>query len=98
MPEGPLKLLLPALVRLGPIDLHNDTKAGRGALVAQLEQRAIGELELSAVIAAEEEVVTGDEVEASSEVLEEGKPSWLEGELEEQGKGREVDWETGSRP
>ena len=72
MPEGPLDLLLPALVRLAPIDLHNDTKAGRGALVAHLEQRAIGCLELPAVIAAEEEVVTGEEVEASSEVLEEG--------------------------
>ena len=72
MPEGPLELLLPALVRLGPVDLYNDAKAGRGALVVQLKQRAVGELELPAVVAAEEEVVTGDEVEAGPEVLGEG--------------------------
>ena len=72
MPEGPLKLLLPALVRLGPVDLYNDAKAGRSALVTQLKQRAVGELELPAVVAAEEEVVTGDEVEAGPEVLGEG--------------------------
>jgi len=72
VPEGSLKLLLPALVRLGPIDLYDDAKAGRGALVAQLEQRAVRELELPAVVAAEEEVVTGDEVEAGLEVLGEG--------------------------
>jgi len=70
--EGPLELLLPALVRLGPVDLYNNAKAGRGALVAQLKQQAVGELELLAVVAAEEEVVTGDEVEAGLEVLGEG--------------------------
>jgi hypothetical protein len=72
VPEGPLELLLPALVRLGPVDLYNDAKAGRGALVAQLKQRAVGELELPAVVATEEEVVAGDEVKAGPEVLEEG--------------------------
>ena len=72
MLEGPLELLLPALVRLGPVDLYSDAKAGRGALVAQLKQRAVGEPELLAVVAAEEEVVTGDEVEAGLEVLGEG--------------------------
>ena len=72
MLEGPLKLLLPALVRLSPINLYNNAKAGRGALIAQLKQQAVRELELLAVVAAEEEVVTGDEVEAGLEVLGEG--------------------------
>ena len=72
MPEGSFELLLPTLIRLGPVDLHNDAKAGRGAFVAQLKQRAVRELKLPAVVAAEEEVVTGDEVEAGLEVLEEG--------------------------
>jgi hypothetical protein len=72
VPEGPLELLLPALVRLSLVDLYNDAKARRRALVVQLKQRAVGELELPAVVAAEEEVVTGDKVEAGPEVLEEG--------------------------
>ena len=72
MPEGPLVLLLPALVHLGPVDLHDDTKAGQGTLIAQLKQQAVGELKLLAVVAMEEEVVASNEVEAGPEVLEEG--------------------------
>jgi hypothetical protein len=70
VPEGPLELLLPALVRLGLVDLYNEAKAGRGTLVAQLEQLAVRELELLAVVAAEEDVVTGEKVKAGPEVLD----------------------------
>jgi hypothetical protein len=72
VPEGLLKLLLPALVRLGPVDLYNNAKAGQGTLIAQLKQQAVGELELPAVVATEEEVVTSNKVKAGPEVLEEG--------------------------
>jgi hypothetical protein len=75
VPEGPLELLLPTLVRLGLVDLYNDAKAGRGALVT--------ELELPAVVAAEEEVVAGNQVEAGPEVLDERLASWRAGEGEQ---------------
>ena len=34
MLKGPLELLLPALVRLGLVNLYNNAEARRGALVA----------------------------------------------------------------
>jgi hypothetical protein len=70
--EGPLELHLSALVRLSPVDLHNNAKVGQGAFVAQLKQRAVRELKLLVVVAVEEEVVTSNKVEAGLEVLGEG--------------------------
>ena len=93
MPEGPLELLLPALVRLGLVDLYNEAKAGRGTLVAQLEQLAVRELELPAVVAAEEEVVTSEKVKTGPEVLDK-KVS----KLGSRRRGANWAWPAGYRP